>query len=89
MPLPTDSNGDAKRLFLPELQGRATWVFDMNDSQRKAHAEEMSANAEKLRAQAREINGRCGWSKFRLGVAYVGTYGLVFAVGLMVGVLFW
>lgn len=90
MPFPADNNGaDGKRSFLPELQGGTAWVFDMNDIQRKAHAEEMSANAAKLRAQAREINGRCGWSKFRLGIAYLGTYGLAFVVGLIVGITFW
>lgn len=89
MPPPVDSNGDQGRRFVPpEFSGGTPWVFDMNDTQRKAHAEEMSANAAKLRAQAREINGRCGWSKFWLCIAYIGVFGLVFVVGLVVGILF-
>lgn len=88
MTFPTDDNSGHMTFPRPEYQG-APWVFDMNDAQRKANSEEMSANAAKLRAQAREINGRCGWDKFWLCIAYLGVFGLVFVVGLIVGVLFW
>jgi len=83
-----DSNGDQRSIFSrPEYQSGTQWVFDMDDTQRKAHAEEMSANAAKLRAQASEINGRCGWSKFRLCMAHLGASSLIFIVGVIVGIL--
>jgi hypothetical protein len=73
----------------PEFHGATPWVIDMDDAQRKAHAEQMSANAEKTRAEADDIRGRNRWDKLWHGLTCAGIYVLIFLVGFFVGALYW
>jgi hypothetical protein len=85
---PSDSSGPARGFLPPEFHGATPWVIDMDDAQRKAHAEQMSANAEKIRAEAADIRGRNRWNKLWYGLSCAAVYALVFGVGIGTGILY-
>lgn len=87
MPPPQDSSGLGG--LAPEFHGATPWVIDMGDAQRVAHAAQMSANAEKTRAEAAEIRGRNRWDKFWYGLACGVAGGLTFVTGFISGAVYW
>lgn len=59
----------------------------MNDAQKNAHAEEMSAHAAKIRAEAQEILIKHPMVKLKSGVYYFLAFATIFAVGFFLGFL--
>ena len=83
MSLPPNTNGYISPTVSHEFHGVGSWVFEMNDAKKNAHAQQMLANAEKTREEATSLRMKNSFAQLKLRIK---GFVIFFCIGLIVGV---
>ena len=67
-----------------DFVGAKPWIV-MNDAQKNAHAEEMSANAGRIRAETTVIKLRHPIERLKIGIYYFLAFGIVILISFFTG----